>query len=194
MLVSLQVLYNFFVILSPEVLEQTLINLTAIEVAPSPPPTLTHPPPIYLRSKAWSGLITKQVINAISALAMKCVVNGSIDYFQRMIMYPLIPSLTITLGDPRGFARSHCLGGGGGVWILNWRNFLQFSKTRAGTSRFVSKKLGAAEKAGVPVLFYVNFCKNSNVYCISDNIDDHFGHLGHFDKIFRSSKSHFCEC
>ena len=56
-------------ILSPEVLEQTLINLKAIEVAP-------HPPPIYLRSKAWSGLITKQVINAISALAMKCVLNG----------------------------------------------------------------------------------------------------------------------
>ena len=38
---SLKVLYNFFVILPPEVLEQTLINLTAIEVSPPPPP---HPP------------------------------------------------------------------------------------------------------------------------------------------------------
>ena len=33
---SLQVSYNFFVILSSEVLEQTLINLMAIEVAPPP--------------------------------------------------------------------------------------------------------------------------------------------------------------
>ena len=28
-------------------------------------------------------------------------------------MYQSIPSLTITPGDPRGLARSHCLGGGG---------------------------------------------------------------------------------
>ena len=34
---GLQVLYNFFVILSAEVLEQTLINLTAIEVVPPSP-------------------------------------------------------------------------------------------------------------------------------------------------------------
>ena len=40
--------------------------------------TKSSPPPaIYLRIKAWSGLIMKQVINAISALAMKCVVNGT---------------------------------------------------------------------------------------------------------------------
>ena len=58
-----------------------------------------------------------------------------------MIMYQSIPSLTITPGNPRGFARSHCLGGGGG--ILNQRNFLQFSKTSAGTSLFVSKELEA---------------------------------------------------
>ena len=34
-------------------------------------------------------------------------------------------------------------GGGGGGEILNQRNFLQFSKTSAGTSRFASKELEA---------------------------------------------------
>ena len=109
-------------------------------------------------------------------------------------MYQSIPSLTITPGDLRGFARSYCLGAGGGVGILNQRNFLQFSKTSAGTFRLVSKKLEEALKAGVLVLFHVNFCKKTvDVYFIFENVD-HFGHLGHFDKIFRSSKSHFCEC
>ena len=153
---SLQVLHNFFVILSREVLEQTLSNLMATEVAPPPPP-----PPIYLRSKAWSELITKQVINEISALAMKCVLNGTNRLFLEdvMIMYQSILSLTITRATPED---SHVLTAfGGGVGILNQRNFLQFSKTSVGTSRFVSKKLAVAWKAGVLVLFHVNFCKNS---------------------------------
>ena len=63
-----------------------------------------------------------------------------------MIMYQSILSLTITRATPKD---SHVLtawrgGGGGEVGILNQRNFLQFSKTSAGTSRFVSKKLEAA--------------------------------------------------
>ena len=40
-------------------------------------PLTPPPPPIYLGNKAWSGLIMKQVINGISALAIKCVVNGT---------------------------------------------------------------------------------------------------------------------
>ena len=60
-------------ILSPDVLEQTLINLKAIKIVPLPP--------IYLRSKAWSGLVMKQVINAMSALAMKCDVNRTSGLF-----------------------------------------------------------------------------------------------------------------
>ena len=120
MLESLQVLYNLFVILSPEVLEQTLINLTAIEVVPPPPPPLPS-----------LGLITKQVINAISALAMKCVVNG-IDR-----LFPEDDNVSVNSKPDRH-------PGGGGVGILNQRNFLQFSKTSGGTSRFVSRKLGAA--------------------------------------------------
>ena len=107
-------------------------------------------------------------------------------------MYQSIPSLTITPGDPRGFARSHCLGGLG-VEILNQRNFLQFSKTSAGTSRLFQRNLRQLEKQVFLCCFMPTFAKTVHVYCIFDNID-HFGHLDHFDKIFRSSNSHFCEC
>ena len=140
--------YNVFVILSPEFLEQTLINLTAIEVVP--------PPPIYLRSKAWSGLITKQVINAVSALAMKCIVNGINGLFPEN---DNVSANSKPDHHPRATPEDSDVLTGWGVGILNQRNFLRFSKTSAGTSRFVS---------GVLVLFHVNFCKNSrclHVYC-----------------------------
>ena len=149
---SLQVLHNFFVILSTEVLEQTLNNLTATEVAPPPPP-------FYLCSKALSGLIMKRAVTGNQR-------NQHISYEMRQhISYEMCSQWNQSIisrgchdnvsvnskldhhtGDPRGFARSHCLeGGGGGVGILNQRNFLQFSKTSVrGTSRFVSKKLEAA--------------------------------------------------
>ena len=110
---SLQVLYNFFVILSPEVLEQILINLTAIEVAPPPHPQST--------SVARPGqLITKQVINAISALAMKCVVNrinrlfpedDNVSVNSKPDHHPGRPSRIRTFSLPGGGG-----GGGGGGW------------------------------------------------------------------------------
>ena len=112
----------------------------------------------------------------------------SIDYFQRMIMYQSIPSLTITPGDPRGFARSHCLGG------------RDFESEKLSTVFKVQELLDLfqrnwrqLEKQVSLCCFMSTFTKTVDVYCIFDNID-HFGHLDHFDKIFRSSKSHFCEC
>ena len=124
--------YIFFVILSPEVSEQTLINLTAIEVVAPPPPS--PPPPIFLRSKAWSGLIMKQVINAISALAMKCVVNRTNRLFpeddnvsanSKPDHSPGRPPriCTFSLPGESGFRPTFFVQG---VEILNQRNFLQF--------------------------------------------------------------------
>ena len=55
-------------------------------------------------------------------------------------MYQSIPSLTITPDDPED---SHVLT----AWGI----------ASVGASRFVSKKLEAASKAGVLVLFHVNF-------------------------------------
>ena len=59
----------------------------------------------------------------------------SIDYFQRMIMESILSP-----DDPRGFARSHCLG----VRDFESEKFSAVFKTSAGASRFVSKKLEAA--------------------------------------------------
>ena len=105
----------------------------------------------------------------------------SIDYFQRMIMYQSIPSLTITPDDPRGFARSHCLG------------FRDFESEKFSTV-FKDKCRNFSICFKVFLCdFMSTFAKTADVYCIFDNID-HFGHLDHFGKIFRSSNSHFCEC
>ena len=61
-------------------------------------------------------------------------------------MYQSIPSLTITPGDPRGFARSHCLGGGGGVGgrDLESEKFSTVFKDKCRNFSIVSKKLEAA--------------------------------------------------
>ena len=111
----------------------------------------------------------------------------SIDYFQRMIMYQSIPSLTITPDDPRGFARSHCLG----VWIREI--FYSFQRQVQELLDLFQRNWRQLEKQVFLCCFMSTFAKPVDVYCIFDNID-HFGHLDHFDKIFRSSKSHFCEC
>ena len=61
------------------------------------------------------------------------------------------PDRPPSTSDPPGFARYHCPGGRAfsqlslpGCWGFELENFLQFSKKNAGTSRFVSKKPGAA--------------------------------------------------
>ena len=72
-----------------------------------------------------------------------------------LVMYQSIPSMTTPPppppGDPRGFALSHCPGGrvfaqlsllGGQGFEL--KKFVIVLKENAGTSRFVSKKPGAA--------------------------------------------------
>ena len=125
---------------------------------------------------------------------MKCVVNGINRLFSEdvMTMYQSILSLTITRATPEDSHVLTPLGGGGGVGILNQRNFLQFSKTSAGTSRFVFKETvrGSLKSRRSCAVSCQLLAKAVDAYCIFDNID-HFGHLGHFDKIFRSSKSHF---
>ena len=67
-------------------------------------------------------------------------------------MYQSIPSLTIRRATPmdshvpttREIRFSPNFLFTPGVGVLNWRNFLQFQKKNAETSRFVSKKLKAA--------------------------------------------------
>ena len=110
----------------------------------------------------------------------------SIDYFQRMIMYQSIPSLTITPDDPRGFAHSHCLG----VRDFESEKFSTVFKDKCKSFSICFEETGGSLKSRCSCIFD-NIEKQ--VLCIFDNID-HFGHLDHFDKILRLSKSHFCEC
>ena len=105
-------------------------------------------------------------------------------------MYQSIPSLTITLDDPRGFARSHCLG----VRDFELEKFSPVFKDKCRNFSICFKETGRQlEKQVFLCCFMSTFATPVDVYSIFDNID-HFGHLDHFDKIFRSSKSHFCEC
>ena len=111
----------------------------------------------------------------------------SIDYFQRMIMYQSIPSLTITPGDPRGFARSHCLR----VRDFELEKFSIVFKDKCRNFSICFQETGGSLKSGCScAVSCQRFAKPVDVYRIVDNID-HFGHLDHFDKIFRLSKSHF---
>ena len=91
-------------ILSPEVFEQTLINLTATEMAPLPQSTSVARPDYetgnqrnqrisYEMHSQWNqSIISRGFHDNVS-------VNSKPDHHS---------------GQPRGFARSHCLGGGGG--------------------------------------------------------------------------------
>ena len=140
-------------------------------MSPPPPP----PPPIYLGNADYETNQRNQLISK----SME-----SINYFQRMIMYQSIPSLTITPDDPRGFACSHCLG------------VQDFESEKFSTvfQRQVQELLDLFQRNWRQQVFLCcfmsTFAKTVDVYCIFDNVD-HFGHLDHFDKIFRSSKSHF---
>ena len=87
---------------------------------------------------------------------MKCVVNGmdrlfseddNVSVNSKPDHHPGRPSRIRTFSLP------------GGVWILNQRHFLQFSKTSGGTSRFVSKKLGQLEKQVFLCCFMSTFAK-----------------------------------
>ena len=108
-----------------------------------------------------------------------------------MIMYQSIPSLTITSDDPRGFAHSHYLG----VRDFESEKFSTVFKDKCRNFSICFKETGGSLKSRYLFLccFMSTFAKTVDVCCIFDNVD-HFGHLDHFDKIFRSSKSHFCEC
>ena len=112
----------------------------------------------------------------------------SIDYFQRMIMYQSIPSLTITPDDPRGFTRSHFLG----LRDFELEKFSTVFKDKC-RNFSIQRNWRQLEKQVFLCCFMSTFAKTVDVYCIFENVD-HFGHLNHFDKIFRSSKSHFCKC
>ena len=103
-------------------------------------------------------------------------------------MYQSIPSLTIIPDDNRGFARSHFLG----VRDFESEKFSTVSKDKC-RNFSIQRNWRQLEKQVFLCCFMSTFAKTVDVYCIFDNVD-HFGHLDHFDKIFRSSKSNFCEC
>ena len=89
--------------------------------------------------------------------------------------------------------RTFSLPGGGGGGILNQTNFYSFQRQVQELLDLFQRNWRQFEKQVFLCFFMSPFAKTVDVYCIFHNID-HFGHLGHFDKIFRLFKSHFCEC
>ena len=91
-------------------------------------------------------------------------------------MYQSFSSLSI----PQGSASYNCpsgrvfaqpsLPGRGGVGVLKWKNFLQFWKKNAGTSRFFSKNRDQLEKQVFLCCFMSIFAKTVDVYCIFNPI------------------------
>ena len=119
------------------------------------------------RSASQNCIISKESMKkcCYNALHEKhqlpAVRNLCISHFQAW----LSPPLRATRGHSRvltarrvGFSPDFLCPG---CRVFNSINFPQFWKKNTGIARFLSKKLEAAWKAGVLVLFHTNFCKCS---------------------------------
>ena len=95
-------------------------------------------------------------------------------------MYQSIPSLTITPGDPRGFARSHCQGGRD----FESEKFSSFQRQVKELLDLFQRTWGQLEKQVFLCCFMSTFAKTLDFYCIFDNIDDQFvsGNLPNINK------------
>ena len=120
-------------------------------------------------------------------------VKLSIRSFFPSVMYQLVPSLIIpwvTPGDSHVFTASgvafspnfFCPGGRG----FKLEKFATVLKEKCRNFSICFKEIQISLKNRC--CFISIFAKTVDVYCIFNNID----HFGHFDKLFRSSKGHFC--
>ena len=104
-------------------------------------------------------------------------------------------------GDPLGFACPHYPGGrvstnvlcpGSGFRVREI--FYSFERKMQELLNLFQRNRRQLEKQVFLCCFISMFVKTVDVYWIVNNIYHFRPHFGHFDKIFRSPKGHFCQC
>ena len=117
------------------------------------------------------------------------------------LMYQSIPSLTNPHCDPRGFVHSDCPG----PWVFTQvafpagrrfelEKFSTVLKEKCRIFLVCFQETGGRLKSRCFVLFRYQFLQKQQMTTVSLITWTIFGHSGYFDKIFESSKSHFCQC